>query len=42
MGFVEKLYKQGDVTSKPKMYALGRVVIWSNHKSFDSSKVLKI
>ena len=38
MGFVEKLYKQGDVTSKPKMYALGRVVIWSNHKSFDSSK----
>ena len=38
MGFIEKLYKQGDVTSKPKMYALGRIVIWSNNKSFDSSK----
>ena len=38
MDFVEKLYKQGDVSSKPKMYALGRVVIWSNHKNFNSSK----
>jgi molybdate transport system substrate-binding protein len=34
MEFVEKLYKSGDITTKPKPYALGRVVIWSKHKSF--------
>lgn len=38
MDFVEKLYNQGDVTSKPKMYALGRVVIWSKHDNFNISK----
>lgn len=35
MTFVEKLYKQGDVTTKPKLYAVGRVVIWSKHKEFN-------
>ena len=36
MAFVEKLYKQGDITTKPKLYAIGRVVIWSKHKEFDA------
>ena len=35
MSFVEKLYKQGDVTTKPKLYAIGRIVIWSKHKEFN-------
>lgn len=35
MAFVEKLYDQGDITTKPKLYAIGRVVIWSKHKEFD-------
>jgi len=35
MAFVEKLYKQGDVTTKPKLYAIGRIVIWSKHKEFN-------
>lgn len=35
MEFVQKLYKQGDVTTKPKLYAIGRVVIWSKHKEFN-------
>ncbi len=35
MDFVEKLHKQGDVTTKPKLYAVGRVVIWSKHKKFN-------
>lgn len=34
MEFVEKLYKNGNITTKPKPYALGRVVIWSKHKNF--------
>lgn len=38
MDFVEKLYQKGDISTKPKMYALGRVVIWSKHKNFDVSK----
>jgi len=35
MEFVQKLYKQGDVTTKPKLYAIGRVVIWSKHNKFN-------
>ncbi|MDD5372710.1 MAG: molybdate ABC transporter substrate-binding protein [Sulfurimonas sp.] len=38
MEFVEKMFKHGDVTTKPKPYALGRVVIWSKHKNFDATK----
>lgn len=34
MEFVEKLYSSGDITTKPKPYALGRIVIWSKHKNF--------
>jgi molybdate transport system substrate-binding protein len=32
--FVQKLYDQGDVVTKPKLYAIGRVVIWSTHENF--------
>lgn len=35
MGFVEKLHKQGDVTTAPKLYAVGRIVIWSKNKNFN-------
>lgn len=38
MEFVEKMYKNGDITTKPKMYALGRIVLWSKNKNFDASK----
>lgn len=38
MEFVEKMYKDGDVTTKPKMYALGRIVLWSKDKNFDATK----
>lgn len=34
--FVEKLYAQGDIVTPPKLYALGRVVIWSKHPQFDA------
>lgn len=33
--FVEKLYAQGDIVTPPKLYALGRIVIWSKHPRFD-------
>lgn len=35
MEFVQTMYKNGDVATKPKMYALGRIVLWSKHKNFD-------
>ncbi len=35
--FVEKLYQEGSVVTKPKLYAIGRIVIWSKHKKFDAS-----
>lgn len=38
MEFVQNLYKDGDVITKPKMYALGRIVLWSKDKKFDESK----
>lgn len=34
MSFVEKLYQQGDIITKPKLYAVGRVIIWSKNKNF--------
>ncbi len=37
-GFVEKLYKEGHVVKAPKLYAVGRIVIWSTHPEFDASK----
>jgi molybdate transport system substrate-binding protein len=38
MEFIDKMYKSGDMTTKPKMYALGKVVIWSRNKNFDATK----
>lgn len=35
MDFVEKLYQKKEVVTKPKLYAIGRIVIWSKHKNFD-------
>lgn len=34
MEFVAKMYKDGDIVTEPKMYALGRLVLWSKHKDF--------
>lgn len=34
MEFVTKMYKDGDIVTEPKMYALGRLVLWSKHKDF--------
>lgn len=36
--FVEKLYKEGHVTEAPKLYAVGRVVLWSKNPNFDAKK----
>lgn len=36
--FVEKLYKEGHAVEAPKLYAVGRVVIWSTNPQFDASK----
>lgn len=38
MEFVETMYKNKDVVTKPKMYALGRIVLWSKNKNFDVAK----
>lgn len=38
MEFVETMYKNKDIATKPKMYAIGRIVIWSKHKNFDATK----
>ncbi|MDD2451870.1 MAG: molybdate ABC transporter substrate-binding protein [Sulfurovum sp.] len=35
MDYVEKLYQKGDIVTKPKLYAIGRIVIWSKNKAFD-------
>lgn len=39
--FVQKLYDQGDAITKPKLYAVGRVVIWSAHKEFKAQDGFK-
>ncbi|MFA5454410.1 MAG: molybdate ABC transporter substrate-binding protein [Sulfurimonas sp.] len=36
--FVEDLYKGGFVTTEPKLYAKGRIVIWSKNPNFDPKK----
>lgn len=36
--FVEKLYKKGFVIEPSKLYAQGRVVLWSKNKNFNSKK----
>lgn len=36
--FVEKLYKEGHVIEPSKLYAVGRVVLWSKNPKFDAEK----
>jgi len=38
MDYVEHLYKQGSIVTKPRLYAIGRIVIWSKNKGFDAKK----
>jgi len=38
MDYVERLYKNGDIVTKPRLYAIGRIVIWSKNKDFDAKK----
>lgn len=36
MEFTERMYKDGDIVTQPKLYAIGRIVLWSKHKNFNS------
>ncbi len=38
MDYVQALYKHGDIVTEPKLYAIGRLVIWSMHDAFNASK----
>ncbi|AKF24247.1 hypothetical protein YH65_01670 [Sulfurovum lithotrophicum] len=38
MDYVESLYKKGNIVTKPKLYAIGRIVIWSKNGHFDAKK----
>ncbi len=38
MDYVEDLYRKGLVASKPKLYAIGRLVLWSKSDDFNASK----
>ena len=38
MDYVQNLYESGKVITKPKLYAIGRIVIWSKNKKFDVKK----
>lgn len=38
--FVENLYEEKHIITKPKLYAIGRVVLWSKHQNFDTAKGL--
>ena len=34
MNYVDMLYVSGDIATKPKLYAIGRLVLWSKNKNF--------
>jgi molybdate transport system substrate-binding protein len=36
MDYVKKLYAFGQIVTKPKLYAIGRIVIWSKSKYFNA------
>jgi molybdate transport system substrate-binding protein len=36
--YVQNLYEKGLLIEKPKLYALGRIVIWSKDKNFNKNK----
>ncbi|MFN3263588.1 MAG: molybdate ABC transporter substrate-binding protein, partial [Aquificaceae bacterium] len=39
MKYVEELYKEGHIITEPKLYAVGRIVVWTRKDSpFDPSK----
>ncbi|WP_193110748.1 molybdate ABC transporter substrate-binding protein [Sulfurimonas paralvinellae] len=38
MDYVKYLYNKGFIITKPKLYAIGRLVIWSKNKNFQSAK----
>ena len=38
MDYVESLYKEGNIVTKPRLYAIGRIVIWSKSGQFDVKK----
>ncbi len=38
MDYVQQLYKNGNIVTKPKLYAIGRLVIWSTNDAFDATK----
>ena len=38
MDYVQQLYKNGDIITEPKLYAIGRLVIWSTNDAFDADK----
>ena len=38
MDYVRSLYKKGYIITKPKLYAIGRLVIWSKNKHFKAEK----
>ena len=38
MDYVRSLYKKGYIITKPKLYAIGRLVIWSKNKHFEPKK----
>lgn len=35
MDYVDMLYVSGDIATKPKLYAIGRLVLWSKNKNFN-------
>ncbi len=38
MDYVQVLHKTGAIVTEPKLYAIGRLVIWSRHDAFNASK----
>lgn len=38
MDYVENLYQKGAIVTKPKLYAIGRIVIWSKNDHFDAKE----
>ena len=38
LNYVNMLYKSGDIVTKPKLYAIGRLVIWSKNNNFISKE----
>ncbi len=41
MDYVEYLYKKGKISTKPKLYAIGQLVIWSKNSHFNPKEGFK-